>query len=178
MGNNWVGTCKRWQCLITDSAIPVLTIIIFKPSYLITTWHKLFPRIVCFYQSAFLSCLQGPFPFSKLGLNSSDWHDHSIPSISTVSLGICLFTEDKMFCISWQWFPYSLCFLHILTLEYKGPRKIWHFFCFNCIFSYDEHFYIFRKTIFLKCGTPNVFLCFLKGQKKLNNFRFIEKLPK
>ena len=29
MGNNWVSTCKRWQCLITDSAIPVLTIIIF-----------------------------------------------------------------------------------------------------------------------------------------------------
>ena len=118
------------------------------PSHLITTWHKLFPRIVCFYQSAFPSCLQGPFPSSKLGLNSSDWHDHSIPSISTMSLGICLFTKDKMFCISWQWFPYSLCFLHILTLEYKGPRKIWHFFCFNCIFSYDEHFYILRKLYF------------------------------
>ena len=148
------------------------------PLYIIPAWYKLFPRIACLCQSAFLSCLQGPFPSSMLGFNSFDWYGHSIPSISTMCLGICLFTKDKMFYISWQWFPHHLCFLHILTLEYKGPRKIWHFFCFNCIFSYDEHFYIFRKTIFFKCGTPNVFPCFLKGLKMLNNFRFIEKLQR
>lgn len=155
MGNKWGSIPKTCGTMpdIYRVLFKYLPLLFLLPSHLITAWTKLFPRIACLLIPLFVSVNQ-PFCLfcnasapSKLGLNSSDWPIHSIPSISTVSLGICIVTKDMMVYVSWQWFPCCLCLLHILTLECKDPGRVCHYFGFTCVFSCNDYFISLEKCL-------------------------------
>lgn len=140
------------------------------PSHLITAWHKFFPRRVCLLIPLFAS-VSRPFCLacdallllkSLFSIHLTDLPTPFPPFLPC--LGIWIFTKDMRLYVSWQGFPCLLSYLHILALECESPGRIWHFFCLNCVFSYDDNFIALEK--FLKFCLSVGSLCFLKIRLK------------